>query len=567
MTAMELHKRAWWAIALGLFVVLSQVAAIILLARNGIAKMPVKPLIQWGCRGRTSNEVLTVRESREGTFIVFRALDLKSGQLGDISLEIPVFRPMCGLIADKNDVWEIYPNQVTRTDGREKQDYKPQRTLVLPLSGAFLYKGQPAIIDLDDDGVKYCLRTFQDGEWHRAGEVAIPGMNRKWVTSESTGQSILQPGVRLPPATGAANNHYLTIFAADDVLHLFYRDNSGAITAYREGLDLIPVDSVFATALAPENTPAETTGWTNLGLVPGLSSIVFQPNRLVMVEHERQGSPIRFWEKPLDSANPPFRMTLELKSSAWESLALVESPERDELYFIRGREWNPSVQRYRDGQLQELSQPWESDLTRTAGWILAVSQPFLIVLLLANLAILAGSEWISRLEIAPFEHGPRKFALASVSRRALARSLDLALLLAVAVWHLSHLGFRRIVIDTYEFFVGAMIPQTATGQALSQSAVWFALVAVILIACQGRWGQTPGKWICGIKVLRSTSYPCGLARSLMRELMLVLDAPGITILPGIICLLLNDHRQRIGDLMADTVVVNVRELTIADQGK
>jgi uncharacterized RDD family membrane protein YckC len=51
----------------------------------------------------------------------------------------------------------------------------------------------------------------------------------------------------------------------------------------------------------------------------------------------------------------------------------------------------------------------------------------------------------------------------------------------------------------------------------------------------------------------------------MRELMFVLDAPGITILPGIICLLLNDHRQRIGDLMADTVVVNVRELTIADQ--
>jgi uncharacterized RDD family membrane protein YckC len=562
---MGLHKRAWWAIGLGFFVVLSQVVAISLLVRNGIAKMPIRPQIQWGYRGRSPNEVLTIRESGNDTFIVFKELDLRSGQLKDIGLEVPTLGTMRGLIADKKDIWGIYRDQIIRTDGREKQEFKPQRSLTSPLTGAFLYQGQPAIVDLDDDGVKYSLFVLQNGEWHRAGEVALPGVKRQWVKNESTGQFVLQPGVRLPPGPGGAANHFLRVVAADDVLHLFYSDYSGWITAYREGFDLVPLDSDIASAQAPENGPAETTGWTRLDFAPGLCGIGFQRNRLVMVEQERREDPVRFWEKQRDAANQPFQMTLELKSSVRRSLDLLESPERDELYFIQDRDWNPRIQKYQDGLLQDLPQPWESDLTRTAGWLLAVTQPFLIVLLLANLILLAGSEWISRIQVAPFEHGPRKFTLASVSRRALARGMDQALILAVAIWHLFDLGFNQIVTDGYEMYLSLTISQTATGQALNQAFTWAGVVAVILILCQGRWGQTPGKWICGIQVLRSTSYRCGLARSLMRELIIVLDAPGITILPGIICLLLNDHRQRIGDLMADTVVVNVRELANADQ--
>ncbi len=562
---MELHKRAWCAIGLGLFVVLSQVAAISLLARNGLATLPAKRQIQWGYHGRTPNEVLTLRESRAGTQVVVCELDLKSGQLRDVGIEIPTLGANYGVLADKKHVWAIDRHQVTRTDGHERQDHRPQRPLSAPLSIPFLYEGKPAIIDLDDDGVKYCLLIFHGGQWHRAGEVAIPGMNRNWVKNEATGEFVLQPGVSAPPV-GAARVRYVTVFAANNTLHLFYRDYSEGITAYREGLDLIPLNSDVASALAPENTPAETTGWTKLEFSPGLYGVGVQRNHLVVVEQESLALPIRFWEKPLGKAGQPFRMTLEIKATASATLALLESHEHDVLYFIRDRDWNPSVQRYQDGHLQELSQPWESDLTRTADWLFTVSQPILIVLLLANLTLLAGSEWISRIETVPFEHGPRRFALASVSRRAFARSLDLALLLAVAVWHLFHLGFRQIVVDSYEFSVHSTISQTATEKAFYQSIAWAGVVAFILIVCQARWGQTPGKWICGIKVLRSTSYRCGLARSLMRELMLVIDAPGVTILPGIICLLLNNHRQRIGDLMADTVVVNIRELANADQG-
>ncbi len=73
---------------------------------------------------------------------------------------------------------------------------------------------------------------------------------------------------------------------------------------------------------------------------------------------------------------------------------------------------------------------------------------------------------------------------------------------------------------------------------------------------QGRWGWTPGKWICGLRIVRTTLRPFGLLRSLLRVLLLYVDAILLAYpIPGVAAILLSENRQRLGDMAADTIVI------------
>jgi uncharacterized RDD family membrane protein YckC len=89
-------------------------------------------------------------------------------------------------------------------------------------------------------------------------------------------------------------------------------------------------------------------------------------------------------------------------------------------------------------------------------------------------------------------------------------------------------------------------------------ACFFSLVAIWILfaAMQGRWGVTPGKWICGLRTVRTTLSPCGFAKSLYREVLLPLDNLFfISWVPGIARIAFSEKRQRVGDFAADTIVV------------
>lgn len=60
-------------------------------------------------------------------------------------------------------------------------------------------------------------------------------------------------------------------------------------------------------------------------------------------------------------------------------------------------------------------------------------------------------------------------------------------------------------------------------------------------------------------MVRTTLRSCGFARSLVRELMFWVDTPLLlTALPGVLCQLATANRQRLGDLVAQTIVVEKR---------
>ncbi len=67
-------------------------------------------------------------------------------------------------------------------------------------------------------------------------------------------------------------------------------------------------------------------------------------------------------------------------------------------------------------------------------------------------------------------------------------------------------------------------------------------------------GRTPGKRLVGIRVVRADGGPVGLGGSLVRNVLRALELP-LAYAPGILAVALSARRQRLGDLVAGTLVV------------
>jgi uncharacterized RDD family membrane protein YckC len=74
---------------------------------------------------------------------------------------------------------------------------------------------------------------------------------------------------------------------------------------------------------------------------------------------------------------------------------------------------------------------------------------------------------------------------------------------------------------------------------------------------EGLWGRTPGKWLCGIMVLRDDFVRCGLGRAFLRNLLRVVDAM-FYYLVAVVAMGATLKWQRLGDIAAGTVVVRAR---------
>jgi uncharacterized RDD family membrane protein YckC len=180
-----------------------------------------------------------------------------------------------------------------------------------------------------------------------------------------------------------------------------------------------------------------------------------------------------------------------------------------------------------------------------------------------------------------FCFGNERVHLASVARRGIARAIDvsipLAALIASVVLHPDVTGWWFEVKSKWSNIVagldadGSPIPMSFSKFANEFARFYWELISVPLLVSpliiailfvasqtilQGKSGRTLGKWICGLKVLRTTLRPCGFARSLLREILLVIDSVLLLCwVPGVFSILATQRSQRVGDLLADTIVV------------
>jgi uncharacterized RDD family membrane protein YckC len=74
-------------------------------------------------------------------------------------------------------------------------------------------------------------------------------------------------------------------------------------------------------------------------------------------------------------------------------------------------------------------------------------------------------------------------------------------------------------------------------------------------------GQTPGKRLCHLRVVREGGSPVDLPASAVRNLVRIVDGLPLSYLPTVISIVVTRHNQRPGDLAAGTLVV--RDTAIA----
>ncbi|QHS16158.1 RDD family protein [haloarchaeon 3A1-DGR] len=110
-------------------------------------------------------------------------------------------------------------------------------------------------------------------------------------------------------------------------------------------------------------------------------------------------------------------------------------------------------------------------------------------------------------------------------------------------------------------WVVVMIIGSALGDAgflvLTLAGVVITLVYVFLL--EGIYGYTPGKYLLGLVVVKSDGSDCTIGASVIRNLLWVVDALPTANLVAMVLILVTDENQRVGDMVADTIVVKRRQ--------
>jgi uncharacterized RDD family membrane protein YckC len=158
-----------------------------------------------------------------------------------------------------------------------------------------------------------------------------------------------------------------------------------------------------------------------------------------------------------------------------------------------------------------------------------------------------------KLTIETPEQTPLEFPLAGIGSRFLALAADTAIQLAALV---------ALVAAA-----ATMIPLARLAAFLSQWAIAGLIIGAFLIYegyfafFEAVWnGQTPGKRLARLRVMKDDGRPIGVYDAVARNLMRIVDQmPGVYAV-GIVVMLFSRQSKRLGDHVAGTVVVHEKTL-------
>jgi len=130
---------------------------------------------------------------------------------------------------------------------------------------------------------------------------------------------------------------------------------------------------------------------------------------------------------------------------------------------------------------------------------------------------------------------------APVWKRILGGLIDIILLIVVSV--------------VYSMFFG-----TVGGGSFSVEG-WpalglFAIGFLYFVALEATTGKTVGKLLTGTRVVDASGDRIGWGKSLIRNLLRIVDSLPLFYIVGLIAIIASKNKQRIGDMAAKTFVIN-----------
>jgi uncharacterized RDD family membrane protein YckC len=149
------------------------------------------------------------------------------------------------------------------------------------------------------------------------------------------------------------------------------------------------------------------------------------------------------------------------------------------------------------------------------------------------------------------EHIEVHYELAGIGSRALAGIVDLVLQLlitAVVVLALSWVGFAFHVVDAYGYVVAILV-----------GTMGFLAATAYYVVCEMLMdGQSPGKRMAGLRVVRDDGTPLTFLDSAIRNIIRAVDMIPLLYTVGLVSVFLSKRGKRLGDMAAGTVVIKER---------
>lgn len=149
------------------------------------------------------------------------------------------------------------------------------------------------------------------------------------------------------------------------------------------------------------------------------------------------------------------------------------------------------------------------------------------------------------------EHIVVHYRIAGPARRALAQLIDL-LLCYGAVALIGVVVLLAAMGGAIE--VGELGAAAKAGAGLVLVAL-FAAQWLYFIAWEGRFGRSPGKMALGLRVVTTSGRPIGWRAAALRNLLRAADMLPVAYVAGAVSMTLSARFQRLGDLVAGTMVI------------
>lgn len=362
-----------------------------------------------------------------------------------------------------------------------------------------------------------------------------------------------------------------------DRIHLFLRTDRYLL--HREGLDIetIPLtrysqsflDSLEpASAVNPANTQDPLAGWSVVGEIDNDSwneqngmLMGGQPAALI-VTGASKGHPVgRFYRFDGKAWSVAATQPFPFGSTMFRALTTQDGQKGYVLAITTvGIE---HLYAFEPEGIRQVPTPTQASNPFGHALIQTIAIPTMFLILAVILGIIVWFlMWLFTNPVYGF--GTQEVSLASLGQRGIARLIDLAFVLLTAV------GLGWMLTQGLDWLTLAEAMQLRAAHPTMDHAIrvawiigaWIVAVQCLFLVTQGVWGVTPGKWCCGIRTMQTTLKPCGLARSLVREIVMCVDSCNLMCwTPAIVSIAMTDHRQRLGDLVADTIVVRTGSRT------
>ncbi len=441
------------------------------------------------------------------------------------------------------------------------------------LNGCFSTNGELALIE-NTHHPFFFICQFQNGSWNRFA-ILLPDLDQTWPFGKTH--------LNFKNATN------LSCVQHGNVIHLFLKVDGRLL--HHQGLDLQPeatsriapgrqapfvIDPTEMTvsALMPSNDITAIAGWSLVGVAPEDRAASTDSRTRVQEGFLIDGHPAALIVDESRKGYPVGDL-YRMNDGIWSQMGSIEFPfgttefrtlttaDSQKAYILASSSMGGGTFYCVDGEGIRLTRTDPPNFDQTIAAIRQHVMP-------PNVGLMMGIPvglfvWLIMwmFKKPDYEFGIQSVKLASLGRRGLARLIDLALILSTTLglgWFLTR-GFDWLTLqEALNLHLDHPTFQSAVRIGVLLG-IWMTFAALSFIVMQGRNGLTPGKWICGLRTLRTTLRPCGFARSLARELMMCVDTCNFLLwTPGIVSIALTKDRQRLGDLIAETVVVQRRSL-------